>query len=237
MIDIHTHILQGVDDGSKDLETSISILKILEQNGVKTVCLTPHMNKKDEDDNYLQFQSRYNELLSLTQVSLDMKILLGAEVMFSPDMKQLLDKNRWCFIGESSRYYLLEFLNNQIPSCAEKVIFNTILDGYVPVLAHVERYDWDVRVTALMTYLQRNGVLFQINSGSLLGKYGRKIKKKAVKLIKAGWCNVLASDIHKKDDAVKYNLKMAAEFVTRTFNAKKTRELLFEMPEKIIQQG
>lgn len=237
MIDIHTHILPGVDDGAKDFETSISILKLLEQNGVKTVCLTPHMNKKDEEDNYLKLQSRYNELLSLTQTTLDMTILLGAEVMFSPGMKQLLDNNKWCFIGESSRYYLLEFLNNQIPSCAEKVIFDTIIDGYVPVLAHVERYDWDSRVTAFMAYMQKNGVLFQINSGSLLGKYGRKMKKKAVKLIKAGWCNVLASDIHKKDDAVRYNLKIVAEFVTKTFDSKKTQELLFEIPEKIIQAG
>ncbi|MFO7884941.1 MAG: CpsB/CapC family capsule biosynthesis tyrosine phosphatase [Desulfobacteraceae bacterium] len=238
MIDIHSHILPGVDDGAGDQETSLSILSILADNGIKTVCLTPHVNKKENDPSPLLLQAKYNELNRLAAVSkLDITLLQGAEILFSPGIKGIIKNNPLCFLGESSMYYLLEFINNQIPSIAEKVIFDAMLEGVVPVFAHVERYDWRYRrIADLMGYFKKNSAMLQVNSGSLLGKYGRTIKKRAVKLVKEGWCDVIAGDIHTKEDAVKYNLRKASQFVTKQFGRQKSRQLLFEMPAKIIQK-
>ena len=176
--DIHCHLLPGIDDGSNSIEESIEILRRAEKEGVSEIVLTPHYientryncNNKNKQDLFEKLKE------AMEQSGINIKLYLGNENYMSMNFIDLLKNNEIMTIN-NSRYLLLEFPLNQIYKNTKEYLYELVTEGYVPILAHPERYRDFQNNPDLVEEYTRMGILLQGNYKSLLGKYGSKAKK------------------------------------------------------------
>ncbi|MBQ7871920.1 MAG: hypothetical protein IJ357_07245 [Oscillospiraceae bacterium] len=202
MIDLHCHILPGVDDGAESAAAACRMAERALNSGVRTVVATPHCNLRGERSNYrgpaLERQFAMLRAL-LRQHGLPLRVLPGAEVFAHGDnIRSLLEEGRLMTLNRS-RYLLVEF-----PFSAPGQEITAILDavarrGCVPVVAHPERYAAVQRDPRLAALWFRRGYVIQVNKGSLLGLLGRSSAAMARELLHRGLVHVIASDAHDPD--------------------------------------
>ena len=197
MKDLHCHLLYGIDDGCKTIDDSIKLLRKLVDNGTTEVVLTPHYvenskyncNNKKKEELFATLKNR------VKKENIEVKLYLGNEVFYTNRFIELIKKKEIATIN-NSKYILFEFpLRNPTQKIGE-VISSIIKNGYVPILAHPERYPMFQERPELAEEYLRMGVLLQGNYTSLFGKYGRKAKRVLKLLIKKGWISFLGSDAH-----------------------------------------
>ena len=216
MIDIHTHILPAVDDGAKSFEDSLKMIQLEIENGVDTIILTPHYfkNELNAQNKDLIF-AQYEKLLEKTK-DLNIKLILGSEIYYSDEIMDELISNKIITLG-NSKYLLIEFsLYNEYYNIPD-VFLDIMALGYKVIFAHPERYVY-LSVNQIKK-ISELGCLIQINTSSILGDFGRKIQKKAFKLIKNKSVNFIASDAHSLN-VRKPNLKETLQFVEKKFKIK-----------------
>ena len=199
MIDIHTHLLYGVDDGSKSIEESVSIIKHLSEIGVTDIVLTPHyINYTIHSSSKINNEIRMQDLkIRLASEGIKVNLYLGNEIYIDDEIISLLNEGKISPINDS-KYLLIE-----LPMSGEcENYFDIFLDliniGYTVILAHPERYHSFQKDLNKVYELEEIGVLFQCNIGSILGDYGKEAKKTIKKLLKEGLVSFLASDIHRE---------------------------------------
>ena len=188
MKDIHSHIMYGIDDGAKDLEESISIIKNAISSGITDIVLTPHYISKSK---YSCNNSDKNKILNiiknkLKEENININLYLGNEVMIDKDIIELIKKEEISTIN-NTRYVLIEFSFNYEYDYYQNIIFELVRNNYIPIdPKRIEKY-------------LEMGVILQGNYFSLFNKYGSKAKKTLKILLKNRQISLLASDIHKKD--------------------------------------
>ncbi len=211
--DLHCHLLPGIDDGSKSIEESIEILRRAEKEGVTEIVLTPHYIENTRyncnNKNKLELFKKLKKEMSKQDINI--KLYLGNENYMSMNFIELLETNEIMTIN-NSRYLLLEFPLNQIYNNSKECLYELVTKGYVPILAHPERYRDFQKNPELVEEYTRMGVLLQGNYKSLLGKYGSKAKKTLKILLKKDLITFLGSDIHHIED---YQLDKAYKKVKR----------------------
>ncbi|MCB2306048.1 exopolysaccharide biosynthesis protein [Clostridium estertheticum] len=196
MIDIHSHILPGIDDGSKDMETSIKMLKMAEEKGTKTIVATPHYIRGRYENHYEKnFDLHQKVKLAAKNAGLKIEVLLGQEVMLDKYALNLCREKKIRGINESS-YMLVEFPMDELPNDALDLIYELRVLGIKPIIAHPERYEYIIRSLPDINDFINEGCLFQINAGSLQGVFGKQVQKCAKLLVKEGLVNFIASDAH-----------------------------------------
>jgi len=196
MIDIHSHILPGIDDGSKDMEMSIKMLKLAEVKGTKTIVATPHYIRGIYENHYDDVFLLYQELkLQAKTFGINIEILLGQEVMLDKHSLKLCKEKKLRGINGTS-YMLIEFPMDKLPRDALDLIFELRLLNIKPIIAHPERYEYIYESPTTINGFIEEGCLFQINTGSIMGIFGKKVQNCAKLLIKQGLVNFIASDAH-----------------------------------------
>lgn len=197
MEDLHTHLLPDIDDGSKSFEESLKILKDMQDRGIDEIVLTPHYveNSRYNCNNYNKVKL-YQELMDKAEEKgLKIKIYLGNEVFITPKIVELIKKGEIAPINDS-RYVLFEFPLRQVYNNTSQIISDMVSNGYIPVLAHPERYEeFQEHPDVLEEYL-RMGVLMQANFTTLFGKYGKTAEKTLKYFLKKKWISFLGSDTH-----------------------------------------
>ena len=196
MIDIHTHIIPYVDDGSPNLETSIAMIKHELAIGVDEIIATPHHIYSRYESTVEVIKERFNFLCEeVKKQNLPITLYLGQEIYFThkEDIIQMLKEGKLLTLNNTNRV-LLEFSFHREPENLLEVIYNFRVNGYQVIIAHVERYEW-------MTYqkvvaLRSEGALIQINSDSYLGYTSWKEKRFVRKLLKNNLVDYVASDTH-----------------------------------------
>ena len=248
MIDFHSHIIHGVDDGAKSLDVSLEMLKIAESEGVEYICATPHFIPKEYEITRGKYIEKYDSLvLASKEENLKIKILSGLEIYMHPNLPKLYKEKRiWGING--SEYLLIELPMGQFPRYTEDVFYELMLLGVKPILAHPERNIKIMENHDLIVSLIKQGVLMQINAASLLGDYGKKVKKTAHQFVKKNMVHILGSDGHNITSR-KTRIKTAFDIVkdknepmynwisqnqTNIINNKPTMELLEIKTEKRI---
>lgn len=193
LIDWHSHILPGVDDGIRTMSESLAVLKSYEELGVKKLWLTPHI-MEDCPNTPEKLNERFEELKSVYHGPIELR--LAAEHMLDSLFEERLEKDILMPIGEEKEHVLVETSYVNPPYAMQEMIDGLKKKGYVPVLAHPERY----RYMEKEDYLKwkEEGLLFQMNFMSLLGGYGETARKKAEWLLKEGMINMVGSDLHRK---------------------------------------
>lgn len=196
MIDIHTHIIPCVDDGSPNLETSITMIKHEIEIGVDEIYCTPHHIHKRYEKSVEEIKEKF-ELLKqeVEKQNLPVKLYLGQEICYThrEDILGMLKSGKLLTLNNTKRV-LLEFSFTREPEDLLDIIYNFGVNGYEVIIAHVERYEW-------ITYqkvedLKAEGALIQINSNSYLGLTTWKEKRFTKKLLKNGLVDFVASDTH-----------------------------------------
>ena len=193
LMDIHSHILPGVDDGPKDIETSLSILEMMKAQGITDVIATPHFIATEENLEYMQrVDDSYATLSSIAKDKDLPNIILGSEVFYFNGIGKSQSIKQLCING--SEYLLLELPNYSITS----YILNNIKElkenlRVTPIIAHIERYYHERGFRNLLKLVKDGTVLAQVNASSLLDS---PRKKDVLKLIKKGYITFIATDAH-----------------------------------------
>ena len=188
MIDIHNHILYGVDDGSKDLDMSLAMLKEEMEQGVSTIYLTPHQNQQTLTGPLLK--ERYQSFLEeLKEQGIDMDIRLGAEIYYYPGLKQDLLSGKALTMDES-KYVLVEFSTRTETNVSE-IVYELVMAGFTPIIAHIERYPYLKKEDYFD--IKEAGGLIQINSSSFSHFSSRGLIKY---LLKNDLVDYVATDAH-----------------------------------------
>ena len=200
MVDVHSHIMYGIDDGSKSIEMSLDILKDAYKNGVTDIILTPHYIEDSKFDcNNKEKEKILNELQQkLKEDNININLYIGNEIYINDKIIEHINNKEIAGLN-NTKYLLIEFPMGRMYNNTKEIIFNLVNKGYVVVLAHPERYrylqDNDEKVEELL----HMGVLLQGNYRSLFGYYGKDAKKALSKFIKKHQISFLGSDIHRND--------------------------------------
>ena len=214
MIDLHNHVLFGMDDGAQTLEDSIQMIKSAIDQGIKTLVLTSHFNPITDDydlfitkrnANFLELQDAVNFY------NLDINLLKGAEVYFS---SALLTQDLDALCIEGTDYLLIELSTRSMPASLNSQILTLLGRGYKVILAHIERYQYLIDDSQELVSLVENGVLMQVNCKTFLrGKDKHLIKA----LIKHNLVHLIASDAHNMDSRI-MNTGETFEFIDKHFS-------------------
>ncbi|HEX8990729.1 MAG TPA: CpsB/CapC family capsule biosynthesis tyrosine phosphatase [Anaerolineales bacterium] len=199
MIDLHNHIMPGVDDGAADLSESLEIARQFVREGVHRIAATPHLDP--ERKNGIAAPAVRAALPELTaaikDAGIDLEVVAGNELYLTPDALTLVEKGMVATLGDS-RFLLVEvsLLSARRPPYLDDVLFKLQVGGYQPIFAHPERYPFvDRDVTALDDLLER-GIFLQLTAASLLGEYGPHVRSTAERLLRRGAYALGASDRH-----------------------------------------
>lgn len=231
--DIHCHILPYVDDGAEQKEESRKLLRMQYEQGVRTVCCTPHLRKGmfETPDEEIQEQfERFRERAGALRKR--MRFYLSREYFCDSSFISRLERDEVLPLGDS-RFLLTEMSSRY----SEKEIFdyvNIILKcGYRPLIAHVERYPSMTKSVLQIQELVDMGALIQVNAGSILAREGIKQAAWCKKLLKEGLVHVVASDSHDSESRPP-EMDKAADYLQKKFGEEYARELLRINPLTIL---
>jgi len=233
MIDLHAHILPAVDDGPADLEESLDMVREAAEDGIETICATPHLLERPSRPQIEFFQERFSELAgAIKKERLPVRLVLGAEIYFQPEMERVTEHPALTING-TGRYLLYEFPMQGIPPGAEQIIFHLMMNGTIPVLAHPERNLSVLGDETVLEPLLHSGTLLQINAGSLEGRFGRRVKKCALSLLKKGTVHFIGSDAHNAADRP-VRLSPAVSIAAEVVGPQAAQALVDEHPRCVL---
>lgn len=233
IIDIHSHLIFGVDDGAKTLEDSIKTINLLEKLNIKKVICTPHLCHGDMEhikaikENYLKVR----EIAKQKNIDL----YLGSEILITLETTNLLLKKRLRSL-DGKKYVLVEFKRNENMDEDKAIaLLEDIIDiGYRPILAHPELY-LNYRNIKFIKKLKEIGVLLQLDASSILRKKtSRKVYKYSKKLLKNKLIDIIASDNHSNEKRNYLVMKEAYKVINKKFGKEYT-DLLFSInPNEVL---
>ena len=200
-VDIHSHLIPGIDDGAKSIEDSLALLKKLKKYGYKKIITTPHVMSDLYKNNSTTILSGLEEMKKhINEESIDIEFEAAAEYYVDYDFEQRIGNEDFLTFGDN--YLLIEFSFLEAPRNLYDIIFKLQLEGYKLVLAHPARYQY----LGLKDYeaLIDRGVLFQLNFLSMLGYYSDEVKKNAELLIKKEMISFVGTDCHNMNHAKLY---------------------------------
>ncbi|WP_273831877.1 tyrosine-protein phosphatase [Guptibacillus sedimenti] len=234
MIDIHSHILPGIDDGAKNIEDSLAMARQAFNQGITKVVATPH-NKNGTFDNgrelILQEVKRLNKELQLEGI--DLEILPGQENRIYGELVEELGGSELLTVNENGVYMLIEFPSSHLPRYANKLMFDLQVKGIVPIIVHPERNREIMENPERLYNLVKEGALSQLTGTSVTGKMGKKIQKFSLDLIQHNLSHFIASDAHNTTSRP-FDLLDAFETVENEFGIS-TRYMLQENAEDMVK--
>jgi protein-tyrosine phosphatase len=196
MIDLHSHILPGIDDGAGNLETAVAMGRMAVADGIEVMACTPHFMPGLYDNETQDVRHRVAHLNQVfAQEGINLALVLGSDAHMRPDFVSGL-RNDTIPTLHSSRYVLFEPPHAVMPKRMDELLFNIQVSGYVPILTHPERLKWIEQNYSTIVDLANNGVWMQITAGSLTGRFGKRTQYWAQRLLAEGHVSILATDAH-----------------------------------------
>lgn len=233
MIDIHTHILPGIDDGAKDIEESLKMAQIAANDGITRIIATPHVitglyeNKKQD---IIKAVAILNT--QLTKQHIPVEILPGAEYRLEPELPRQLSRGELLTLNNSGRYLLVELPDAFIPKYTEDVLYQIQLQGITPVIAHPERNMILCKDPGRLKELILRGMTAQVTTSSITGAFGTQPRKSGLYFIKQQLIHIIASDAHSCSGRIP-ELKACSQIITQRFGQQTSRVFFRENPERI----
>lgn len=234
MIDLHCHILPGIDDGAKDVSISIAMARASVEQGVTTLACTPHILPGLYHNTGPAIREATQRLQGvLDQEGIPLRLVAGADVHMAPDFIAGIRSGRLLSLADS-RYILVEPPHHTAPPQLEEFFFALVVAGYVPILTHPERLSWVPSRYQMVKRLVDAGVWMQITAGSFTGAFGRNALYYAQRMLDEGCVHLLASDAH---DAERRPPSLAAgrEIVAKRVGAEEAEHLVTTRPMGILK--
>lgn len=234
LIDIHTHIIPGVDDGAQSHDDTTGMLIQYKELGFETAIATPHLavtSLPDYREELLQ-GFRFTEALARSH---DMALLNGKEIRLTPDIRaSQTELASFALAGTS--HVLVDFPSGSWPYYAEEALFQVQTLGFTPILAHPERYGWGVNEKHTPGELVARGVLLQVTLGSLTGGFGKSARANSVGLLKEGLVHFVATDAHGPGGRLK-SAERGMAWLKENHGEVALKHLLFDMPLQLLSAG
>lgn len=201
MVDIHSHVLFGIDDGARNIDESLKMLKAAEKAGIKTVAATPHLREHILDPGKT-FRNYSILAEKIDDININISVILGFEIMLGPVLEKVLD-----IIGRydisSTGYLLVEIPNPNYAKQNFKALEGLLRQyNFRMIVAHPERMGIFIKNKKLISKLKEMGFLIQVNTGSIIGFYGERTRRMAKYIIRNRMADFVASDAHR---AVNYS--------------------------------
>lgn len=252
MIDIHCHILPGIDDGAKHEAEAIKMAQEAADSGIKTLIATPHHKNRTYDNEKASIIEAVKQLNTLFDASaIPLNVLSGQEVRVFGELVEDFHKGEIQTLNES-KYLLLELPSDSVPHYTEQLIFDIQRAGLIPIIAHPER-NRDLYADPNRLYeLVSQGALAQVTAGSLTGVFGKEIKKVALQMLEHNLIHFIASDAHnlksrnfaslkdgyqvvqEQDALMAYSLKENAELLINNQNINQNEPLRIKKKKKFF---
>ena len=232
MVDIHSHLLPDYDDGPPTIDHTREMLQVAEQGGTRIIVATPHIldiTDYDREDEILYKFKLLRELVK--KDGRNIKVFLAGEIFLFPDTK--LDRIFSTF-NNNKKYALVEFSMRQIPDFVPQKLFDFVMDGFHPVLAHPERYIPIIRSPKYAYKFVQMDVALQMNAGSILGAFGDSVKRTARQLLDHRCIHIIASDGHNTNSR-SIDLGEVRKYIVNTYGEEQAKILLEENPLRVIR--
>lgn len=235
MIDLHCHILPGVDDGPATLRESLYMARYAVEDGIHTIAATPHSlggTFPNPPQKILKDVETFRECLISEKIPLT--IYPGAEVHFCPDMAKHILSGKTTFLDQAGRYILIEFPFQIVPKKFKENLFQLRQNNIIPIIAHPERNPVIYRDTQFLADLISMGCLTQINSTSVTGGFGDEIFHCTKELLELRMVHIIASDAHSaasRPPSLSLAVQSAADILK---SQKEALEMVTERPKSIL---
>ena len=229
---MHCHILPGIDDGASDLEEALEMARIAESEGIKKIVNTSHFHpefKYTMGEELVEAINSFNVALKANKI--DLEVLIGNEIYYTDEIIEELHNLNFHTLN-NSKYLLIEFSPMNVPKNLADVVYEVKLKGYIPVLAHVERYNNIIENPNIIYDCIKEGAIIQVNASSILGKHGKEIKKVSDILLDNNMIHIVASDAHGSERR-RPQLREAYEFVKNKYS-EETADNLFKNNQSLI---
>jgi protein-tyrosine phosphatase len=233
MIDLHCHILPGLDDGASDLAVALDMARLFVADGVSVVACTPHILPGLYHNTGPGIRQAVADLQGeLYREGIPLRLVPGADNHIIPNSVAKITSGELLTIADS-RYLLIEPPHHVAPQRLETVFFELLAAGYVPILTHPERLRWiDAQYTAIQR-LAGAGVWMQITAGSLAGAFGANAQYWAERMLDEGWVHILATDAH--DPRRRYpDLGRGRELAARRLGQLEAHHLVYTRPSGVL---
>jgi protein-tyrosine phosphatase len=236
LIDLHSHILFGVDDGAKTLEDSLAMGRLAAADGIHVMACTPHFMLGMYDNEANAIRHRVAELnMIFEQEGIDVALVTGSDAHIRPDFVQALRGGEILTLHDS-RYVLVEPPHNVLPNRLDDLFFNIQASGFVPILTHPERLKWIERDYQFMVNAHKSGVWMQITAGSLTGRMGARPEYWAKRMLSEGLVHIIASDAH-NTRARPPVLSEAFEIATSELGLDEATHLVVTRPTSVLDNA
>lgn len=237
MIDLHSHLLPGIDDGATCLDDALHLARIAVADGITHMVCTPHIHHGRYDNTKQTIQAALQELHEgLHAYKIPLRVAAAAEIRF--DMEILVDVQLgslpYLGVWQERPILLLEFPHSEVPFGAERLTAWLLRQGIQPMIAHPERNKGVMRDPSSLNMFLRQGCLLQVTAGAVAGQFGERARRLAEQLLKQGHVTILASDAHNRQHRPPV-LSTGLDAATRLLGAGKAEKLVFDNPWKIAR--
>lgn len=221
MIDLHCHILPGIDDGAKNWEESLLMARNAVDEGITHILATPHHQNRSWINPKNEVIALVDELQDrLDHANIDLTIFPGQEVRIHGDILHNIELNEICFVDEFNKYLLIEFPTSVVPQYTDRLFFDLQSEGITPIIVHPERNRAIMKDPSILKVFVDRGVMAQLTAGSYTGAFGKQIERLSGQLIEANLVHYIASDAHNTTSRTFY-MKEAFEKLENNYGREK----------------
>ena len=205
MIDIHCHLLPGIDDGPEELDEALDMARLAVANGITEAIVTPHIHAgryENTRESVAEATRRFQHCLQDNGIAL--RLRMAAEIRIGPELMALVEAQQVPWLGslDGYRLVLLEFPHSHIPVGSDKLVSWCLQRKIRPVIPHPERNKDVIRNLEKITPFVKLGCLLQVTAGAVAGDFGPQARKRAHQLLERGWVSFLASDAHNTEHRI-----------------------------------
>ena len=234
MIDIHSHILHGLDDGPETIEESLTLCRAAVNDGITAIVATPHsMNGKFFNDAGAIIEKVSELNAALEQNNIKLKVYPGADLHIYPSIVKDIEEGRALTYNNSKKYVLREFPFQSVPAMALDILRGLMKAGIIPIVSHPERNEQILRNFEFLEDMKNQGALLQVTAMSVTGGFGGKIQGFSLKMLKSGLVDVIATDAHSIDRRPP-QLSQAAKSAAELVGAESAASMVEELPRRIL---
>jgi len=235
MIDLHCHLLPGIDDGAKTMDDALEMVRLAIENGIHKVVATPHITPGHYDNDIHSITDVFNRFSNtVKQHHLDFELAMAAEIRLDPNILVMFETDTLPYLGEldGMKVMLLEFPHETIPLGAFDMVKWLVRQGVLPVIAHPERNKSVIKDYKIIKPFVDSGCLLQITAASIQGIFGSAPKNTGKKLLKSGWVSIIASDAHNHTTRLP-ELEPGRRAAEKIVGEDQSWEMVKNMPAKI----
>ncbi len=224
MIDLHCHILPGIDDGAKNWDESLKMARLAVSEGITHILATPHHMNRSWINPKQVAESLTSELQDrLDAENIPLTIFPGQEVRLHGEIIKNMNNNEICFIDEGNQYVLIEFPTAEVPAYADRLFYEMQTNQMTPIIVHPERNYAILKDPNILYDFVSKGVLTQVTAASYIGKFGKEIEKVSHRLIDHNLAHFIASDAHNNTNRL-FHMKEAIEKLEKDFGQDKVQQ-------------